>query len=319
MTDPGPDEGSAASPDALETPIRTRFAEPVAPMSPPGSLGAPPGETTSPPPSDGPADEAPTAVEPVAAQEWAEPPAVVPTAVEPAAVEETAAELPALEPPSVEPPALEPPAVEAPAVEAPAVEPAAVAPIALDAASGMEPAPRGAPEDEVAVPALQPVRRSGALVSVLAGMVTALALLTGFLAYTVVDTRGPAPVESSRKAALDAARSAARLVFSYDYRHLTKDFSDGRARTTGKFQAEYDKTTSRLVQDVAPRYKAVVSADVSEASIVSATEDRVVLLLFVNQTSASTLAAHPKITQSRLEMTMQRVGARWLVSDIKAL
>jgi Mce-associated membrane protein len=187
------------------------------------------------------------------------------------------------------------------------------------------PEPAGSPVPEVAlvpvtdVPSVEGRRQGRLLVQVLAALVVLLALLTGYLGYTVVQTRGPAPVEGSRKAALDAGRAAARLVFSYDYRHLDKDFSAGRATTTGKFRAEYDKTTKRLVEDVAPRYKAVVVADVSEASVVSASGSRAVLLVFVNQQSSSSLAASPKITQSRLEMTMQRVGGRWLVADIKAL
>ncbi|MGB8652817.1 MAG: hypothetical protein WCD35_19385, partial [Mycobacteriales bacterium] len=162
-------------------------------------------------------------------------------------------------------------------------------------------------------------RSQRGLVAVLGALVVVLAVLTAFLAYQVHDTSGRAPVVRSREEALDAARSAARLVFSYDYRHLDKDFKAGRATTTGDFQKEYDKTTSRLVDDVAPRYKAVVIADVSDASVVSSSQDRVVTLVFLDQQSTSSLSATPKITQSRLEMTMVRKGDAWLVSKIRAL
>lgn len=231
-------------------------------------------------------------------------------------------EHPPLEHPAVEPSAdrvpVEQPGVQ-PGVE-PLVEPALSEPAAVQPASDDvqdAPAPfEAADEDAVPAGSDQP---SGALVSVLAGMAVALALLAGLLSYEFLHTRGPAPVEASRRAALEAGRDAARLVFSYDYRHLSKDFQAGRAVTTGTFRSEYDRTTSRLVKDVAPRYHAVVLADVSEASVVSVTESRVILLIFVNQQSSSTLTANPKITQSRLEITMQRLHGRWLVANIKAL
>ncbi|MCW2598787.1 MAG: hypothetical protein JWM02_616 [Frankiales bacterium] len=186
---------------------------------------------------------------------------------------------------------------------------------APDLTTSSEPVGEHADEDVLAVPA----GRGRGLVTVLAVVVAALVLLTGFLGWKAKSTAGPAPVEASGPAALDAARSAARLVFSYDYRHLDKDFKAGRATTTGQFQGEYDKTTARLVTDVAPRYKAVVLAAVSEASVVSATQNQVVTLVFLNQQSSSSLMSNPKITQSRLEMTMVRRGGKWLVGKIQAL
>ena len=297
MTEPG-SQGPAVPPDApdeVEAPSRTRFAEPSSTPDP--SPAVPPEEPTD-LPTDEPTD-LPTA-------EPTDLPADEPTDLPP----EEPVTTPLAESPPIAPPPFEAPPVATP-LEAPALSEPHRSPV-VEAATAEEPV-------SDAVPAEEPPRQSGPLVPALAGVVTALALLAGFLTYTVIDTRGAAPVESSRREALDAGRSAARLLFSYDYRHLAKDFAAGRATTTGKFQAEYDKTTSKLVQDVAPRYKAVVSADVSEAAVVRAEDNRVVLLVFVNQSSASTLAANPKITQSRLEMTLVRVGGHWLVRDIKAL
>lgn len=191
-----------------------------------------------------------------------------------------------------------------------------------------EPTPEPTPEPEQALVQVwqepEPVGPDApapgrALVAALAAVVVLLAGLAGFLGWRVVDTAGKGPVEQSRTDAVAAARKAAPLVFSYDYRHLDKDFAAGKAVTTGQFQSEYAKTTTKLVSDVAPRYKAVVVAEVSAISVVQASERSVVTLVFVNQSSASTLNAQPKITTSRLEMTMVKRGNRWLVSRIKAL
>jgi Mce-associated membrane protein len=145
-----------------------------------------------------------------------------------------------------------------------------------------------------------------------------LAGLTGFLAWRVEATSGGGDVERARADALVASRQAARVVFSYDYRHLAKDFAAGKALITGQFAQEYARTTGKIVDDVAARYKAVVVADVSDAGVVRATSSTVVTLVFLNQESTSTLTSSSKITQSRLEMTMVHRHGRWLVSKIRA-
>lgn len=171
-------------------------------------------------------------------------------------------------------------------------------------------------------PAGEPVpagtRNGGGLVAMLSFLVVALLLLAGWLGYAVADNRGAEPIASTRTSALAAGRDAARLVFSYDYRHLDKDFAAAAAVTTGKFKTDYQSTTKKLVGDVAPRYKAVLLAEVSEAGVITASPNRVQLLVFLDVQSTSTLAATPKVTPRRLKMTMQRSGDRWLVSAVDA-
>ena len=296
-------------PTAVPPPERTRFAEP-APAVPTEPAPAVPAE-----PLDEPVAE-PVAA-PLAEAEPAEP--AVESVPEPVA--DHAAELP------TEPVSLHkdqtPLGASAPSVATPLS--AAVEVAALPAVPQAAPEPNlAATEPDLAAPEPDPAgppapSARGVLVPVLAALVVVLTVLTGVLVWLAVTTRGPAPVEASRREALGAARDAARLVFSYDYRTLPKDFAAGRAVTTGGFRKEYDRTTQKLVDDVAPRYKAVVAADVIDASVVRATENEVVCLVFVNQASTSTQNTQPKITVSRLEMTLVRRGDDWLVEDINAL
>ena len=53
--------------------------------------------------------------------------------------------------------------------------------------------------------------------------------------------------------------------------------------------------------------------------VVRASENEVVCLVFLNQTSSSSAVETPRITQSRLEMTMKRSGSSWLIASINAL
>jgi Mce-associated membrane protein len=175
-----------------------------------------------------------------------------------------------------------------------------------------EPAAYGEPE-----PVTAPARR-GALVPLIAlGLTVALmALAAGFVWYRV--HRGD-EIESARVAGLEASRDAAAVLLSYDYRTLDKDFSAGRAVTTGAFRTQYSNTTSKVVAPVAKEKKAVVKAEVVTAGIVRASPDTVVTIVYVNQVTTSSLNAGPKVDLSRVRMTLKHVGGRWLVSKVEAL
>jgi hypothetical protein len=45
----------------------------------------------------------------------------------------------------------------------------------------------------------------------------------------------------------------------------------------------------------------------------------VVTIVYVNQVTTSSLAAAPKIDLSRVRMTLEHIGGRWLVSNVDAL
>lgn len=125
--------------------------------------------------------------------------------------------------------------------------------------------------------------------------------------------------ESARRAALEASRDASRVLFSYDYRELSKDFAAGKAVTTGAFRNQYADTTAKVVTPVATQKKAVVKAEVVSAGVVRASQSTVVTVVFVNQVTTSSLQAGPKVDLSRVRMTLQHVGGRWLVSKVEAL
>jgi Mce-associated membrane protein len=187
-----------------------------------------------------------------------------------------------------------------------------------DPAGYDEPDPAGYDETETEPePATAPARR-GALVPLIAlGLTVALmALAAGFVWYRV--HRGD-QIESARVAGLEASRDAAAVLLSYDYRTLDKDFSAGRAVTTGAFRTQYSNTTSKVVAPVAKEKKAVVKAEVVTAGIVRASPDTVVTIVYVNQVTTSSLNAGPKVDLSRVRMTLKHVGGRWLVSKVEAL
>ncbi|GAA2609015.1 hypothetical protein GCM10010304_70310 [Streptomyces roseoviolaceus] len=159
--------------------------------------------------------------------------------------------------------------------------------------------------------------------------VLAVLLVAGLVALAVLgwQYRDGRLTETARTEALAAARKAAPIVLSYDYRHLDKDFLTARAHLTGDFRDEYGKTTKTVVAPTAEKYRGVVKAAVAApgsgaapaASVVSASPDKVVVLLFVNQVTESTQVSGARVDQNRVRMTMDRTGDGWKVSAVDAL
>nr|WP_206439217.1 hypothetical protein [Streptomyces scabichelini] len=164
------------------------------------------------------------------------------------------------------------------------------------------------------------------------GLLTAILsvlLVAGLVAVAVLgwQYREGRRAEEARGQALTAARKAAPVVLSYDYRRLDRDFTAARAHLTGDFRDEYRKTTKTVVGPTARKYEGVVKATVVEpvgggtpaASVVSASPDRAVVLLFVNQVTRSTQVSGPRVDLNRVRMTLDRTSEGWKVSAVDAL
>jgi Mce-associated membrane protein len=159
-----------------------------------------------------------------------------------------------------------------------------------------------------------------ALVALLAAALTAAALLG--LAQREADR-----TDRAREAALTAAVEAAPVIFSYHHAHLERDFAAAREHLTGSFLEEYERTTETVVAPTAAEYRAVVratvasppSGDAPAASVVSASPEQVVVLLFINQVSDSTQVDAERVDLNRVRMTLSRTGQGWKVSAVDAL
>lgn len=167
-------------------------------------------------------------------------------------------------------------------------------------------------------------RRRGVLCALLA-LVAVLGLVAAvLLAFEYRDGRD---AERARAEAAAAARRAAPVVLSYDHRHLDRDFAAARGHLTGAFRDEYRRTTTSVVAPTARKYRGVVRATVVEppgggdpaVSVVSASPDRAVVLLFVNQVTTSTQVSGPRVDLNRVRMTLARTSGGWKVSAVDAL
>ncbi|KUL25460.1 hypothetical protein [Streptomyces regalis] len=159
--------------------------------------------------------------------------------------------------------------------------------------------------------------------------VLGLLLVAGLVAVAVLgwQYQDGRQAESARAEAVAAARTAAPAVLSYDYRHLDQDFARARTHLTGDFRDEYEKTTKTVVGPTATKYRGVVKATIAApasggspaASVVSASPDEVVVLLFVNQVTESTQVSGSRVDLNRVRMTLTRTDDGWKVSAVDAL
>ncbi|WP_137988554.1 hypothetical protein [Streptomyces vilmorinianum] len=202
---------------------------------------------------------------------------------------------------------------------------------------GPEPKPESKPESKPnAQPNAQPqpkpksgtpphFRRPALLTAALATLV-----LAGLTATTALGLqyRDSTRTTEARTSAAAAARKAAPAILSYDYRHLDTDFATARTHLTPPFLDEYTKTTTTVVAPTARQYQGVVKATIAKppgadasasVSVVSASPDKAVILLFMNQVTTSTRISGPRVDLNRVRMTLVRTPQGWKVSAVDAL
>lgn len=134
-----------------------------------------------------------------------------------------------------------------------------------------------------------------------------------------VEARHDDAVQRARSAALAAATTEIRQILSYDYRSIGSDLARANSDTTGQFRGQFEVLASQLISPAATQQHTVTKATVPNASVVSATADQVVVLLFIDQSTTSKTLNQPQQVASQVRVTMEHVGGRWLVAQFQAL
>jgi len=114
--------------------------------------------------------------------------------------------------------------------------------------------------------------------------------------------------------AIQAASDGAVAVLSYSYDHLNRDFDNAKSHLTGDFLTYYDKFTDNVVAPTAQEGQLTTSAKVIRAAISDLHPNSAVVLVFVDQTTASTKKKDPEKTQSAVLVTLTKVNGSWLIA-----
>ena len=144
-----------------------------------------------------------------------------------------------------------------------------------------------------------------------AAMITAIAAIATFsiLHHQRVSD------EHARSEALAAARSRVPVLLTYSYRTLEDDLARSVDQTTGKFQSEYRQLAKDVVKRTATRKRVSTTAVVTGAGVVRGDRHKVVVLVFLTQTTTSPGAAPSKVV-NRVEVAMEPGGDGWKIASL---
>jgi Mce-associated membrane protein len=145
---------------------------------------------------------------------------------------------------------------------------------------------------------------------VLPGLAMLLAMAAGFLKWQ------DGSVRDAQVARIDSVRAATDgtiALLSYRPDTVAKDLEAARSRLTGTFLDAYTSLTHDVVIPGAKQKQISAVATVPAAASTSATNNRAVVLLFVNQT-VMIGQDPPTNTASSVRVTLDKVDGRWLIS-----
>jgi Mce-associated membrane protein len=146
----------------------------------------------------------------------------------------------------------------------------------------------------------------GAVVAVLAG----LAGWLGILAFE----QHRKDVASAQ--ALEAAKEYTDKLTNIDFDTVDDSLEELKDRTTDELNALHAKDGERIRRSVIDK-KVTARGNIVEATAVSASKDRVKVLLLVDQTISDLDNPDPDIERHRVKITMDRLDGRWLASHVE--
>jgi Mce-associated membrane protein len=158
------------------------------------------------------------------------------------------------------------------------------------------------------------------------GLLVLCLVLAGVAAFGWYRSQHPAKAGTSKDAitstsarddGLQAATRLTQKIFSYDWKTFDQDAASSEKVLGATFRKEYADTISKTRQSaVANQVKQTAQA--SAASIVSASDHKVVALVFLN-VGATGKTGGNHITTSRLLVTLTPAGGDWRISQLKQL
>lgn len=135
----------------------------------------------------------------------------------------------------------------------------------------------------------------------------------GFLGWQLWQERQTAQAGDQAR---QAATEYAQVLTSIDSEKVDENFDAVLDGATGEFKDMYSQSSSQLRQLLIDN-KASARGIVLESAVQSATKDKAVVLLFVDQSVSNTNVPDPRIDRSRIKMTMEHVDGRWRASKVE--
>lgn len=151
--------------------------------------------------------------------------------------------------------------------------------------------------------------------SILPLLLVASLAVSGFLGWRQWQDH---QVKVAGEEAQQAAIAYAQVLTSIDSNKVDENFRQVLDGATGEFKDMYTQSSVKLRQLLIDN-KATAHGVVVDSAIQSASTNKVVVLVFIDQTVTNTAAPDPRIDRSRIKMTMEKVDGRWRASKVQLL
>ena len=151
--------------------------------------------------------------------------------------------------------------------------------------------------------------------SVLPALLIASLAVSGFLGWRQWQEH---QVKLAGEQAQQAAIAYAQVLTSIDSNKVDENFRQVLDGATGEFKDMYTQSSVNLRQLLIDN-KATAHGVVVDSAIQSESTNKVVVLVFIDQTVTNTAAPDPRIDRSRIKMTMEKVDGRWRASKVQLL
>lgn len=150
---------------------------------------------------------------------------------------------------------------------------------------------------------------------VLPALLVASLAVSGFLGWRQWQEH---QVKLAGEQAQQAAIAYAQVLTSIDSNKVDDNFRQVLDGATGEFKDMYTQSSVKLRQLLIDN-KATAHGVVVDSAIQSESTNKVVVLVFIDQTVTNTAAPDPRIDRSRIKMTMEKVDGRWRASKVQLL
>jgi Mce-associated membrane protein len=121
--------------------------------------------------------------------------------------------------------------------------------------------------------------------------------------------------DEAMQGAVKAASDGTVALLSYSPESLDKDFAAAKSKLTGSFLSYYTQFTEQIVTPAAKQKAVKTHAAVVRAALSEMHPDTAVVLVFINQTTASKDRPDPSLINSAVRVTLQKVDGGWLISS----
>ena len=122
--------------------------------------------------------------------------------------------------------------------------------------------------------------------------------------------------DAAAQRAIQAASDGAVASLTYSSDSMARDFASAKSHLTGDFLAYYEKFTKDIVTPTVQQKHITQTATVLRAAISELHPDSAVVLVFLNETTASKEKPEPLTTPSSVRVTLTKVNGSWLISKL---